>query len=238
MPGMSGRLIEPYVNETDTGYNANSRIITDTSSTVEDNKYIYTPVIIEENYLYISHLDEELRYWKLPCVPDTITDNMGANWTPNSALGRSAPVFTYSNSGPRVVHFEFHMHRDMMNDVNMSWSNSKLGYGEDYVDNLLHALQACVVPRYNLTNKAIEPPLVALRVTSEIFVKGVLNGAPTVTYGKPIFANGKFAQVDLSIDISEVDPYDAPTIYTNGSFRGMVGLMKRQSDKDFRMGDW
>jgi hypothetical protein len=76
---MSGRLIEPYVNETDTGYNANSRIITDTSSTVEDNKYIYTPVIIEENYLYISHLDEELRYWKLPCVPDTITDNMGAN---------------------------------------------------------------------------------------------------------------------------------------------------------------
>jgi hypothetical protein len=125
----------------------------------------------------------------------------------------------------------------MMDDLNMNWSNSKLGYGEDYVDNLLHALQAIAVPKYNLSNKAIEPPLVGLRVINEIFIKGVVTNSISVQYQKPIFANGKFAQIDLGIDIQEVDPYDAQTIYTNGSFRGMVGLMKRQSRKDFRMGD-
>ena len=105
------------------------------------------------------------------------------------------------------------------------------------MDNLLHALQAIAVPKYNLSNKAIEPPLVGLRVINEIFIKGVVTNSISVQYQKPIFANGKFAQIDLGIDIQEVDPYDAQTIYTNGSFRGMVGLMKRQSRKDFRMGD-
>ena len=123
-------------------------------------------------------------------------------------------------------------------DLNMNWSNSKLGYGEDYVDNLLHALQAIAVPKYNLSNKAIEPPLVGLRVINEIFIKGVVTNSISVQYQKPIFANGKFAQIDLGIDIQEVDPYDAQTIYTNGSFRGMVSLMRRQSRQDFRMGDW
>lgn len=224
MPAMSGRLI------------GNNALVADTGggNYEELNKLN----IIDENYIYISHLDEGLRYWKLPCVPDSITDNMGANWSQNQALGRSAPVFTYSNSGPRTVHFDFHMHRDMMDDLNMNWSNSKLGYGEDYVDNLLHALQAIAVPKYNLSNKAIEPPLVGLRVINEIFIKGVVTNSISVQYQKPIFANGKFAQIDLGIDIQEVDPYDAQTIYTNGSFRGMVSLMRRQSRQDFRMGDW
>lgn len=226
MPAMSGRLI------------GNNALVTDTGSGGGEYIDLTKINIIEENYLYISHLDEGLRYWKLPCVPDSISDAMGATWSPNQALGRSAPVFTYSNSGPRSVHFDFHLHRDMMDDVNMNWSNAELGYGEDYIDNLIHALQAVAVPKYNLSNKAIEPPLVGLRVMNEIFVKGVVINTITVQYQKPIFANGKFAAIDLGIDIQEVDPYDAPTIYTNGSFRGMVGVMKRQSLKDFRMGDW
>jgi hypothetical protein len=43
----------------------------------------------------------------------------------------------------------------MMDDINMNWSNAKLGYNEDYIDNLIRAIQAIAVPKYNLNNKAI-----------------------------------------------------------------------------------
>jgi hypothetical protein len=71
------------------------------------------------------------------------------------ALGRSAPVFTFSNAGPRAVQVSFKLHRDMMDDINMNWSNATLDYNEDYIDNLIRAIQAIAVPKYNLNNKAI-----------------------------------------------------------------------------------
>ena len=108
----------------------------------------------------------------------------------------------------------------------MNWSNAKLGYGEDYVDNLIHALQAVALPRYNLQNKMVEPALVAVRIGNEIFVKGVVTSAIGLTYEKPILANNRYAQVSLSFEISEVDPYDATTVYKNGSFRGVVSTFK------------
>lgn len=183
-------------------------------------------VELKENYLYISHLDENVKFWRLPTDPDTITDTMESSFGQNTALGRTAPVFTYSKSGPRSVQIDLKFHRDIMDDINMYWSNSELGYGEDYVDNFIHALQAISVPKYNLSNKAIEPPLVAIRLSNEIFIKGVVTSAIGVTYSKPILSNGKYAQVSLSLTISEVDPYDSTTIYKNGSFRGMVKTLK------------
>ena len=183
--------------------------------------------VLEDNYIYISHLDEGFQFWKLPTWPDTVTDSMQSTFTPTTALGRTAPVYTYSNSGPRSVQIEVILHRDIMDDANTGISNSQLGEGEDYVDNLLHALQATAVPRYNLTNKAIEPPLVAVRLSNEIFIKGVVTSAPSVTYEKPILMNGKYANVKLSITISEVDPYDATSIFKNGSFRGVVKSLRK-----------
>lgn len=181
-----------------------------------------------DNYLYISHLDEDYKYWRLPVVPDTVSDTMSSTFAENSALGRSAPVYTYSRSGPRTVQIQLAFHRDMMDDVNMqrAGTNAKLGYGEDYLDNLIHALQAVVVPKYNLNNKAIEPPLVAVRLGNEIFIKGVVTQSIGITYKKPIFSNGKYAQVELSLTISEVDPYDASSVFKNGSFRGVVSTLK------------
>lgn len=218
----------------------NQALLTDGGRGGGNKKNIQLPVI-DENYIYISHLDEDLQYWYLPCVPDEWTDSMGSTFAENSALGRSAPVYTYSQSGPRTVDITLNFHRDMMNDINRNRSNAKQGWGvigEDYVDNLIHALQAIAVPKYNLSNKAIEPPLVAVRFANELFIKGVVTNQIAVTYKKPIFANGKFAQVSLGLTISEVDPYDASSIYTNGSFRGMVTTMKRVNEIDHRMGDW
>jgi hypothetical protein len=184
---------------------------------------------LPDNYIYISHLDdmgEEFKFWILPFSPDSISDTMQSNFTATTALGRSAPVYTFSNAGPRDVRIEIKMHRDMMDDANAGISNVRLQNGEDYIESLIHALQAIAVPKYNLTNKAVEPALVAVRIGKQIFIKGVLTSGIGITYEKPILANDKYAQVSLSITISEVDPYDATTVYKNGSFRGEVRTLR------------
>jgi hypothetical protein len=151
---------------------------------------------------------------------------MESSFQPTHALGRSAPVFTYSNSGPRTMSININLHRDLMDDINIGSSNSKLGEGEDYVDNLIKALQSISVPRYNLNNKAVEPPLVAIRLSDEIFIKGIVSGGVSVTHRLPILSNNKYAQISISFTISEVDPYDATTVFTNGSFRGVVATLR------------
>lgn len=186
-----------------------------------------TKRVLDDNYIYISHLDEGFQFWKLPTWPDTITDSMAASFSEQNALGRTAPVYTYNNSGPRVVQINLFLHRDMMDDINTGISNSKLGEGEDYVDNLLRALQAIALPKYNLQNKAIEPPMVAIRISNEIFIKGIVSQAISLTYKKPILSNGKYAIVELSLTVSEVDPYDSTTVYKNGGFRGVVQSLKK-----------
>ena len=54
---------------------------------------------------------------------------MGSTFGETSALGRSAPVFTYSKSGPRTVQVELKFHRDMMDDINYGVSNADLKNG-------------------------------------------------------------------------------------------------------------
>lgn len=181
---------------------------------------------LPDNYIYISHLDEEFQFWRLPCTPETVSDSMSSTFAETSALGRSAPVFTYSKSGPRSVQVGLKLHRDMMNEVNAGTSNAELKLGEDYIDNLIKALQSITVPKYNLSNKSVEPPLVALRLGNEIFIKGVVNGSIGLEYKLPILSNGKYAQVSLQLTILEVDPYDATTVFKNGSFRGVVKTLR------------
>ena len=183
--------------------------------------------ILPENYIYISHLDEDFQFWRLPSCPETISDQMGSTFGETTALGRSAPVYTYSKSGPRQVQVEIKLHRDMMDDINYGISNANLENGEDYIDNLVKALQSIAVPKYNLSNKAVEPPLVALRLSNEVFIKGIVNAPIALTYKLPILTNGKYAEIHLSLTVTEVDPYDASTIFKNGSFRGVLKTLKK-----------
>ena len=183
--------------------------------------------ILPENYLYISQLDDDMKFWRLPSNPETISDQMGSTFGETSALGRSAPVYTYSKSGPRTVQIEIKLHRDMMDDINYGVSNADLAKGEDYIDSLVRALQSIAVPKYNLSNKAVEPPLVALRLSNEVFVKGICNAPIAITYSLPILTNGKYAGIALSLTVTEVDPYDATTVFQNGSFRGVLQTLKK-----------
>jgi len=152
---------------------------------------------------------------------------MQSSFQQTNALGRTAPVYTFNNAGPRTVQISIPLHRDIMDDINTGISNSKLGEGEDYVDNLLKALQAIALPKYNVKNKLVEPPLLALRLGNEIFIKGVLSSDIGLDFSKPILSNGKYAQVNLSLSISEVDPYDSTTVFKNGGFRGVVQSLKK-----------
>lgn len=182
---------------------------------------------LPDNYIYISHLGDDGEYLILPSYPESIQDSLQSTFSSEYALSRSAPVYTYSNSGPRSMQITLPLHRDLMDDVNISGSNITLEDGEDYVDTLIKKLQSIAVPKYNLNNKAVEPPLVAIRLGNDIFIKGIVNGGVTVVYRKPILSNNKYAQVDITFTVYEVDPYDATTIAKNGSFRGMTRGMRK-----------
>lgn len=181
--------------------------------------------VLPDCYIYISHLDEGHQFWRLPGYPDEISDKMNSTFAENSALGRSAPVFTFSNTGPRTISVSINFHRDMFDEINQA-SGAKYENCDDMAESFVHALQAIAVPKYNLSNKAIEPPLVAIRFGQEVFIKGIVSGGVTVTYGKPILVNEKYATMKIDFSITEVDPYDSTTVFKNGSFRGMVQTLR------------
>lgn len=173
--------------------------------------------VLPDCYIYISHLDADAQFWKLPSYPDDISDTMRSSFQESSALGRSAPVYTYGSSGPRSISFSFLFHRDMFADINGD---------EDAAEDFIHAIQAIALPQYNASNKAVEPPLVGVRLGQEIFIKGVVNSDVTVKYSKPILVNEKYAEIEVSFSVFEVDPYDASTVFQNGSFRGLTSTMR------------
>lgn len=178
------------------------------------------------NYIYLYHLDE---FIELPTYPENLTDTLSSNFAQTNALARSAPVFTYSNSGPRSITFQFALHRDLVDEVNAGGvSTLSLEVGEDYVDALIRKIQAIALPKYTVASKSVVPPMVAVRIGAgeDIFIKGVVNGGVTVGYSGPILSNGQYATVSLSFTVYEIDPYDAETVAQLGSFRGLTSAFK------------
>lgn len=189
-----------------------------------------------DNWIYFGHLD---KYAIIPTYPDTIQDSMSVTFSTENALSRSAPVFTYSYSGPRQVQVGFKLHREMLDLVNKDIGNLKdnvLDFkNEDYIDVLIRYLQACALPKYSEYKsgaKAVEPPWVALKLGNTIFIKGIINSSIGVTWEKPILSDDKYAICDISFTIYETDPYDAVSVSEQGSFRGLTKTMKNGIYKD------
>lgn len=173
-----------------------------------------------QNYIYLYHTQE---YLILPGYPESITDSMGVTYNSSTPLSRTAPIYSYSNSGPRSLQIKLNLHRDMMKQLNYNNSSIKLKdeteLNDDYVDVLARRIQAIALPRYDSSSMMVDPPIVALRLGNEIYCKGVINGTVTVTYALPILQNGKYAQVEIGFSIYEIEPYDAETVQLQGSFR-------------------
>ena len=183
-----------------------------------------------QNYIYFYHVE---KFCVIPEYPDSISDNLTSTFSTTNALSRSAPVFSYSNSGPRTVQVSLKLHRDLMNDLNTGVSNLKGDVvdftGDDYIDTLIKYLQSVALPRYknySTGQKSVIPPMVAVRFGDEIFIKGVVTSGIQVNYEKPILWNNKYAQVSISFTISETDPYSADEVIADGSFRGVTAAFK------------
>lgn len=175
------------------------------------------------NYIYLYHTNTWL---VLPEYPDTVSDKMQSTFAQQNALSRTAPVFAYSNSGPRSVQINLHLHRDMLEDVNVDTSNLKLEVGEDYVDALIRNIQSIALPSYRTAEKMVNPPMVAVKLGNEIFVKGVVIGGVSVEYQKPIMVGHRYAQCTINFEVYEVDPFDAESVSQLGSFRGITSQFK------------
>lgn len=188
-------------------------------------------------YIYLYHTDE---YFILPQYPESISDAMTSTFAQENALSRTAPVFAYSSSGPRNVTINLSLHRDLLEDLNRGNRSIKLTdlshsgknaqtpivtNTDDYVDVLIKKLQSIALPRYNSSNKDVDPPRVAIRFGDEIFIKGVVTSGVTVTYKLPLIQYKgirKYAQADISFTVAETDPFDADSVGRLGSFRGLT----------------
>ena len=72
-------------------------------------------VIPPDNYIIFHHTGA---HYTIPVDPDSITDSMAASFAQNSPLSRSAPIYSYQNSGPRTVQITFTLHRDLCKEFN------------------------------------------------------------------------------------------------------------------------
>lgn len=188
------------------------------------------PYNIINNYIYFYHLKDEHgngKFMILPAVPDYVADSLGSTFNFTNILARTAPIATYSYSGPREVQVSLPLHRDMMDQLNLNTSNIKLELGEDYLDTLVNYLQAAALPSYAATSKMIDPPMVAVRFGDDLFIKGVVNGGVTTSKKLPLLADGRYAHVDVSFTVTEVDPYDAQAVIEQGMMRGLSTTLER-----------
>ena len=179
-----------------------------------------------DNYIYLYHTDT------LIIVPeysaDSINDTMSVSFSSTTPLSRSAPVFSYAGSGPRSLQVSFKLHRDMMQQINVQNTKTKVNIGEDYVDRMIKEVQAAALPAYAVSQKMVNPPIVAVRLGDDVFIKGVVSGGVSVSYESPILSNGKYACVAIGFSIQEIDPYDAETVQKYGSFRGLSTSLERR----------
>ena len=186
-------------------------------------------------YIYIYHLPSDVQgegtLIYIPQWPEQISDSMGSSFSSTNALSRTAPVFSYINSGPREVQISLQLHRDMMDEVNFTHCNVTPDDGDDYVDMFIKKLLAVALPNYHTASKEVEPPMVAVKFGEQLFIKGVVNGGVTVEYTGPLLTNNKYAVANISFRISETEPQDALSISKYGSFRKITRTFQNIFDK-------
>lgn len=185
-----------------------------------------------DNYIYLFHTQTMI---VVPAFADSVTDNLSCTYVQSTPLSRSAPIYSYQSSGPRTLRFEFNLHRDMMKEINYGISNVSdldMPDNDDYVNFMIKAIQAAALPSYEAATKAVNPPVVAVRLGGDIFIKGVVTGGVSVTYGYPILEGGHYANVRIGLDVAEIDPYQASDVIKEGSYRGLPKTLERFTYSD------
>lgn len=170
-----------------------------------------------ENYIYFYHLD---KFCVIPQYPEQLGETNNVNFEQTNILGRSAPIFTYSHSGPRHLTINLHLHRDMMQDRNLTPNSFGVEDGDDIIQALIDCLECSCLPKYTDATKMIDPPIVAIRFGKNFFIKGVVVGGVQKTHSGPII-DDKYAECAISFTVGEYDPYDAISVSESGAYRGL-----------------
>lgn len=153
-----------------------------------------------DNYIIFHHTGKS---FIIPVDPDSVADSMSASFAQNHPLSRSAPIYSYQNSGPRSVQVSFTLHRDLCKEFNPN--------SEDAVEELVNNLEGMVLPDYNSASKVVNPPIVSLKIRDEIFITGIVQNVgksfnlPLLNYN----GNYKYAIVNLNFSVAEIQPYSA-----------------------------
>ena len=188
-----------------------------------------------DNYIYLFHTNTMI---VVPSFVDSVTDNLSCSYASSTPLTRSAPIYSYQSSGPRTLQVEFNLHRDMMRQINYEVSNipddlsNLTKYGDDYVNYMVKAIQAAALPSYEAATKMVNPPIVAVRLGKDIFIKGVVTGSVSVTYAMPITTDGHYASVRIGLNVAEIEPYTAQDVITQGSYRGIPKTLENFTYSD------
>lgn len=196
----------------------------DTKSYATNHNYLMPD---PECYIFLHHVKNikgtDGALILLPSYSDSVNDTISVSFAQSNPLSRSAPIYSYTGSGPRSIQVNFDLHRDMMWQLNYQQSNLPINNvdGDDYVDIMAREIQAAALPTYSATEKMVNPPLISLRLGNDIFIKGIVNGSVGVTYGYPILANKKYATVKINFTVTEVTPFSADDVIRSGSFRGI-----------------
>lgn len=182
-----------------------------------------------DNYVYLYHTNTLIA---LPLYPESIQDSISTNYSETSVMSRTAPIYSFTNAGPRTLQLELPLHRDMVNDINMRDSRLSRNLApniedEDYVDIMIRQLQSAALPRYVAAEKMVNPPLVAVRFGNDLFCKGVVQGGVSTNHHGPILRTGKYACVNVTFNVHEVDPFDADTVMLQGGLRGLSKTLER-----------
>lgn len=193
-----------------------------------------TRYVMIDNYIYLFHTKTLI---VVPSFVDSVNDTMGVQFASSTPLSRSAPIYSYQSSGPRQIRVEFNLHRDLMREINYGVSNAPVdltnpGVSDDYVNFMVKAVQAAALPSYDAATKMVNPPVVAVRLGGDIFIKGVVTGDVGVTYSLPIIEGGHYASVRIAFSVSEIDPYSADEVIQVGSYRGVPRTLERFSYND------
>ena len=107
-----------------------------------------------ENYIYLYHID---KFIVIPTFPEQFADTLSVNFNKSTPMSRSAPIYSYSDSGPRSLQINLDLHRDMMTEINYGVSNLPVQLGDDYVDTIAREIQAIALPSYNSISISLGP---------------------------------------------------------------------------------
>jgi hypothetical protein len=153
----------------------------------------------------------------LPIIPEEISDNVSAIFSPIDILGRSSPLQGYSGGSSRVVSFSLKLHEDLYM-FNTS-TNEPYGTPNLYLNNLVAYLKSLVFPQYTTT---IVPPEVIIVIGRTIGIRGVPKSVDVSWSGPINLDTMTYKECTVSFSMEEITdkPYNASDIYLNSDRSG------------------